>query len=243
MTETQQTFAIIGINLGLSLLLPFICTLFTKTEKKYLIAVFTVFSLVTIGILFIPSLPVFDKLNWNWQGKFLSFLVAIAFLYFTPFLTKEQAGFTFKINKSVWIPFILLTAISLAFNMYTSDIKGGDKTKEYLLFQLTMPGLSEEPIYRGILLGLLNLVFVARRNILGASMGIGAIIQCALFGLGHAIYFDDKQHIQFYLEGFTITFTLGAFMTYLKEKGESIIPALLFHNLFNSCPAILRLFV
>ncbi len=244
MTEILQTLATVGIHLGISILLCLIAMLFTKSEKRQLLFVFSIFFLSTIAILFIPNLPILDKLNWNWQGKFLSFAVAILFIYLFPYLTKEQAGFAFKINKSVWLPFIILTAISLGWNFFhINTLQEIDKSKEYLLFQLTMPGISEEPIFRGILLGLLNLIFVTRRKILGANIGIGALIQIILFGIGHAIYFDEKQHIQFYMEGFIFTFILGVFMTYLREKGESIIPAILFHNIFNASLPLARLFI
>ena len=74
-------------------------------------------------------------------------------------------------------------------------------------------------------------------------MGIGALIQTVLFGVGHAVYFDAQQHLQFYTEGFVLTFILGAFMTYLKEKGESVIPAIIFHNIYNVSLPLARLFV
>lgn len=243
MTELQQTFATVGVHLGISISIALLFLLFSKTEKRHLLLVFAIFFLATIAILFIPSLPFLESLNYNWQGKFLSFVIAIAFVYFLPFLTPKEAGFTFKVNKSVWIPFFILLGISIGYNILDSGLDGGDRTKEYLLFELTMPGISEEPIFRGVLLGLLNLVFIQRKNIFGASMGWGALIQCILFGVGHAVYFDENQHIQFLFSGFAITFILGAFMTYLKEKGESIIPALLFHNLFNGSLSVIRLFV
>jgi membrane protease YdiL (CAAX protease family) len=244
MTEILQTFATVGIHLGISILLCLIAMLFTKSEKPYLLFVFSIFFLATIAILFIPNLPFLDKYNWNWQGKFLSFVLALLFIYFLPYLTKEQAGFTFKINKSVWLPFIILTGISLGWTfMHINTLQEIDDSKEYLFFQLTMPGLSEELIFRGILLGLLNLIFVTKRKILGADLGMGALIQVILFGIGHAIYFDQNQHIQFYMEGFLLSFILGVFMTYLKEKGESIIPAILFHTIYNAALPIARLFI
>jgi len=81
-----------------------------------------------------------------------------------------------------------------------------------------MPGLSEEPVFRGVMLGLLNLVFISRKKILGAYFGWGSLIQCVLFGVGHAVYFDNKQHLQFYFTRFVVTFVLGVFMTLFKRK-------------------------
>lgn len=243
MNELAQTFATVSIHLGISILLCFVAMIFTKTEKRHLLIVYSFFFLTTIAILFIPTLPLLDSLNWNWQGKFLSVAIAVVFVYFLPTLTKEQAGFSFKINKSVWLPFVILTALSVGWEIYhIENIKEVDGSKEYLFFQLTMPGLSEEPVFRGVLLGILNIIFVTRRRILGANIGIGAFIQVILFGIGHAIYFDEKQHVQFYKEGFFLTSILGAFMTYLREKGESLIPAILFHNIYNASLPFVRMF-
>ena len=243
MAEFWKTITLIGVHVIISIVFALLFMPFSKTEKKHLFIVYGVFMLLTTAILFIPNLPVLNNLNWNWQGKFLSFLMALAFMRFLPFLTKKEAGFTFKVNKSVWLPLIILLAISIAYNLYETTLSELDGSKEYLLFEATMPGLSEEPIYRGIILGLLNLIFVSRINFLGASVGWGALIQSVLFGVGHAVYFDENTHLQFALEPFIITFILGTFMTYLKEKGESIIPALIFHNVFNAFPAIVKLFV
>jgi len=243
MTEFQQTFATVGIHLGISLILALFFLLISKTEKPYLLVVYTFFFLLTILVLYLPNLPFLENLNYNWQGKFLTFVLALAFVYFLPYLTKEQAGFTFKIDPSVWVPLIILLVISIAYNIYESGLSGGDSTKEYLLFELTLPGLSEETVFRGVLLGLLNLVYVARKKILGAYFGWGALILCVLFGVGHAVYFDENQQVQFYFQGFIVTFILGVFMTYLREKGKSIVPALIFHNLFNASLSIIRLFL
>ncbi len=243
MTEFQQAFLLAGIHLGIALILSAILLLVSKSEKRYLLLVFAAFFVVTFLVLFIPDLPILRKLHWNWQGKFLTFILSMAFVYFLPFLTEKEAGFTFKVNKSVWIPLLILLTISAAFNIYVNDFSGVDKTKEYLFYQLTMPGLSEEPVFRGVMLGLLNLVFISRKKILGEYFGWGALIQTVLFGVGHAIYFDDKQHLQFYFTGFAATFVLGAFMTYLKEKGESLIPAILFHNLYNALLPLISLFM
>lgn len=244
MNELLQTFATVGIHLGISILLCMVAMLFTKSEKRYLLLVLSLFFFVTISILFIPNLPFLDKYNWNWQGKILSFVVALLFVLFLPFLNKEQAGLTFKINKTVWLPFAFLIAISVSWNfIHINTIQEIDNSKEYLFFQLTMPGISEEPIFRGVLLGLMNLIFITKRKILGAQLGIGALIQVILFGVGHAVYFDQQHHLQFYKEGFMLTFILGVFMTYLKEIGESILPAILFHNIFNASLPLARLFV
>jgi uncharacterized protein len=243
MTEIQQTLLLVTIHMGMGLLFALLCLFFSKTQKKYLLLIFSLFFLATTLILFIPVLPFMAQFNWNWQGKFLTFISAVAFVYFLPFLSAKNAGFTFKVNKSVWLPFIILLAISIGYNIYENGGIEGDRTKEYLLFQLTMPGLSEEPVFRGVMLGLLNAVFVSRKKILGVNFGWGAFIQALIFGAGHAIYFDEKQHLQFYLSGFTVTFVLGIFITYLREKGESLIPALLFHNLFNASLPLIRLFV
>lgn len=243
MTELQQIFIHIGLQIAISLTLICIFSLFSKTENKNRLFAFYIFFITTIAVYFIPRLPFFSAVKMNWQGQIFGIFLSLAFVYLTKYLTPKQAGFTFKINKTVWVPLIILTFLGIIFNVFVRGMDDINPSKEYLFYELTMPGLSEEMTFRGVLLGLLNVVFISRKNILGANLGWGSLILCLAFGLGHAIYFDDKQHLQFALDAFLVTTILAGIMTYLKEKGESIIPSIIFHNIYNATLPIIRLFL
>lgn len=64
-------------------------------------------------------------------------------------------------------------------------------TGEDMAFQLTMPGLEEEPFYRGLLLFTLYRAFTGRVRLLGVDWGWGAPLTCLLFGLAHGFGFSD----------------------------------------------------
>jgi membrane protease YdiL (CAAX protease family) len=185
------------------------------------------------------------NLEWNWQGKFWSIVWCVLFIWFTKFLSKEESGFTWKINKSAWLPFIIICIIGIGVQL--SDIfseNGLEKfDKEAFFYQLTMPGLAEEMVYRGVILGLLNKVFVSRKNILGAQVGWGLLIQAIIFGGGHSFYFDDLGNIQFAFVPAIITGIIGLVIGWLREKSGSIVLPIIFHNLFNVFPRFLALFV
>src|SRR5690606_25128281 len=151
-----QSLTLLGIHLGVALLLCLILLSFARSEKKHLLIVYALFFFLSVAVLYLPRLPWLAGLQYNWHGKTLSFPLTMAFVYYTPFLSPQQAGFTFRINRSVWLPMILLLIISIGYRVYVEGIAGRDKNVERLLYQLTMPGLSEEPVFRGVLLGLLN---------------------------------------------------------------------------------------
>src|SRR5690606_20925223 len=118
MSEIQQTVILVAIHLGLSLALALIFLMVTKSEKKKLLVIFALAFLTSTAILFIPNAPFLSGLIWNWQGKFLTCTMALLFVIYLPYVIKKEAGFTFKINKSVWIPFIVLTILCVGYNIY-----------------------------------------------------------------------------------------------------------------------------
>lgn len=241
MTELQQILAQIGLQLIISLVLIIIFIALSKTQKKNLLFPFYIFFIAAIVVYFIPRFLFFDNLKMNWQAQTLVIVLSLLFVFTTKYLSTKQAGFSLKINRTVWLPLLLFIIAGIVFNIYVRGFDEIPSDKEYLFYQLTMPGLGEEMTFRGVLLGLLNLIFVSRKKILGAQLGWGSLILCLAFGLGHSVYFDNKQNLQFAFDAFLVTTFLAAIMTYLKEKGESIIPSVIFHNIYNASLPLIKL--
>ncbi len=214
---------------------------FTKTANRNLI--FLLLGLLLIDLI-VTMFPGFiDGLNFNWEGKIFSILWCTLFICFIPssLLTKGESGFVWKVKRSSWIPFFILCIIGIVIQVITEDIDSLEFDTETFLFQATMPGLSEEFVYRGIILGLLNKVFVSRTKILGASVGWGLLIQAVFFGGGHSFYFDEASQLQFALAPAIITGIIGLAIGWLREKSGSIILPIIFHNFFNLSPTIFAL--
>ncbi len=243
MTELKQIIIQIGLQILIALALIIPISLFTKMKNKKLLFIYFLCFISILIAYFIPKSTIFDSLKMNWQGQILVIILSISFVYFTHFITPKQVGFTSKINKTVWLPLIFLSILGIMFNLFVRGLDGISTTTEYLLYQLTMPSLAEEMAFRGVLLGLLNFIFISRKKIFGADIGWGAIILSLAFGLGHSIYFDENNNIQFAFDAFLVTTVLALVMTYLKEKGESIIPSIIFHSIYNASLPLIKIFL
>ena len=96
-----------------------------------------------------------------------------------------------------------------------------------------MPGLEEEPFYRGILLFALDRAFTSRKRLLGVDWGWGAVLSCMLFGMAHAFGFSDGR---FSLDAITMAMTaLPSFIAvWLRLRTGSVLLPILLHNFGNS---------
>lgn len=243
MNYVIQELSLLGIQAGITLAVIILIMTFVSSTKKNLVLLFIALFVASALLLIIPRIQPLQGNMMNWQGKTLTILFALACYYHAGYPLKKEYGFTFRINNKVWLPFLIFTLAGFAFNYFVSGLPEEKADLNYLFFELTMPGLSEEMIYRGVLLGILNVVFISRVNVFGTGIGWAVPIQSLLFGLANALYFDGNSQLQFHIPAFTVTFSLGLIMSYLKERGQSIIPAILFHNIYNATLSIISLFI
>lgn len=173
------------------------------------------------------------RAGWNWQGKLLA-LAATLIIAALPAFGWRKSGLTLRQNpkgwRSAWIVTVLVCMVSVYFAL---RMPNEPLDRETLAFQLTMPGLEEEPFYRGILLLALNEAFRARVHILGIQLGWGGILSCALFGLAHAF---DYEHGAFSFDPLTMALTAGPALiaVWLRERTGSVVLPILLHNFGNS---------
>ena len=106
-------------------------------------------------------------------------------------------------------------------------------TGEDVAFQLTVPGLEEEPFYRGILLFALDQAFKSRVRFLGVEWGWGAVLSCFAFGLAHAFGYSDGA---FSFDPLIMALTaLPSFIAvWLRYRTGSLVLPIVLHNFGNA---------
>jgi membrane protease YdiL (CAAX protease family) len=178
-------------------------------------------------------LPDIFPSDWNWQGKLLALAATLIIASLPAFgwrrsgLTLVQAQGSLKSCVPVAVIYCLFFAVLAHF--FPSD----PASRETIAFQLTMPGLEEEPFYRGILLLALDQAFTARARFLGVDWGWGAVLSCGLFGLAHAFGY---AHGSFSFDPLTMALTaLPSFIAvWLRLRTGSVLIPILLHNFGNS---------
>ncbi|MBA3857292.1 MAG: hypothetical protein C0507_10330 [Cyanobacteria bacterium PR.3.49] len=197
-------------------------------------------SLVTIALvlmqaalLFMVSIGWFKHLQFNWLQKLFVFLSAI-FLCRPLGVTPKECGYLLPTS-----PKACLYALAFGLIYASIDLAGIEEhsvpTLEAVLFQLSMPGLQEEPFYRGLLLSIWDKHFGRPVKFLGVNFGIGALVTTVIFTISHLVLLDENWKLLVnpnVLEWLNfVVFCL--FMCWLRYKFESVWPCVLAHNFDN----------
>lgn len=177
--------------------------------------------------------------HWNWQGKILALCATLA-VAALPTFGWRRSGLTLGQAPGSLGPALAVAAlyslffVALAFAFPDRSAA----SPEAIAFQLTLPGLEEEPFYRGVLLFALDRAFTARVKLLGVEWGWGAVLSCAPFGLAHAFGFS---HGRFGFDAMTMALTaLPSFIgVWLRLRTGSVLMPILIHNFGNSLSLVL----
>jgi hypothetical protein len=176
--------------------------------------------------------------SWNWQGKLLALAATLAIAALPMFgwrkvgVTLAQAPGSLRAALPVMALYCaFFVAIALAF---PSDPVSG----EDIAFQLTMPGLEEEPFYRGVLLFALDRAFLGRWRFLGVDWGWGALLPCLLFGMAHAFGYSQGQ---FSFDALTMALTAlpSLIAVWVRLRTGSVLLPVVMHNFGNVFPMVL----
>lgn len=188
-------------------------------------------ALLTNGYGLIPNL--LPDSDWNWQGKALALVATLLIASLPVFgwrrsgLTLAQAAGSLKASIPVVLLYIaFFTGIAWLFPTEPASA-------ETIAFQLTMPGLEEEPFYRGVLLFALDRAFQGRKQLLGVEWGWGAVLSCVVFGLAHAFGFSDGQ---FSFDPLTMALTAVPSLigVWLVLRTRSVLLPVVLHNFGNA---------
>jgi membrane protease YdiL (CAAX protease family) len=179
----------------------------------------------------------FQGQQWNWAGKCLALAVEILFvLVISPF-PKSIFSISKKVDWSGTRPLLILCFIYIVFRigMYaTSGEASLQIHPETTLYQATLPGLQEELLYRGILLGLINTVFIHPGfRFLNVNFGLSTMLTSLLFGLAHGLSLTVNLTFSMNFFVFARAAFDGFLFALLTEKTKSLLPGMVFHNVGN----------
>lgn len=223
-------------------LMIFIQGRYLFTQRKLLTLFFAVYFVDNVLIVLtnrFSSLQLIPNHVWegflicNWSGKAYSIIFAIAFLYICrKILTKEDVGLTNRLNPGS-VPPALIAIIALAAWAFIVGISSpqGKPDLQTLTYLAIMPGLNEELVYRGYLLGALDKIMPARFMLLAAPVGWGMIVTSLLFGLLHGFWLDNNLAIQIDIIALRNAAISGLIFAWLREKTGSLLMPIIAHGL------------
>lgn len=171
--------------------------------------------------------------NWNWQGKLLALAGTLGVASLAPFGWK-RVGLTFQqrsgsLRAALPVAFLYCGFFLVIALFFPSD----PPTTEDVVFQLTMPGLEEEPFYRGILLFAFDRAFRGRFRFLGVDWGWGAVLSCVAFGLAHAFGYSNGA-LSFEPMIFALTAVPSVIAVWLRYRTGSLLLPVGLHNFGNA---------
>jgi membrane protease YdiL (CAAX protease family) len=175
-----------------------------------------------------------------WQAMILEAVCALVFIFATRSMT--DSGLTFRISARAWRAGIVVTGLLLLFvGLRRTAIKfagiGLSENEpivlEFLLYQLTMPGLAEELSYRAVIQPGLNKGLGRPWELWGAQVGWGWVITALVFWAPHAFRVDSQMRLSFYWPTLTMPLVAGFIFGWLRERTGSVLPPMIAHNLVN----------
>ncbi len=222
--------------LQLGLVLPLIFLSLKKYDQKNLNRTL-VFGLVFIIYQIALNLPYhIDFLhivngNWNWNGKILGVIFSILCYFTFRHLFKDHDYFTLKqdksnLKKTTFLSFAVVILATIIWSVFGKS----EFNLESLMFQLTLPGIDEEIMYRGILLGLLMSMLKGQIRFVGNP---SILISSVLFGAIHALKLNADFTPSFNLIYFLQTGLAGYAWGWITVKSRSVLFAILSHNFSN----------
>lgn len=178
----------------------------------------------------------FPTLQYSWIPKLLSLVfVVVIYSIFMPTLFKKF-GWHIKFDKK-YLKVSLLLSLSLILIKCIPnylDTSRETVTLERWLYQLSLPGLEEEIIFRGLLLVLLREMFTTDALIPAKKFAPDILIITLVFALAHSFQVDRTWHISFQAMPF-VSAGLGGFVySWLRVKHDSLAPAIICHNAVNT---------
>lgn len=231
-----MAFYLIEAFIQIAIVLPLVFLFLKNYKQANLLRVLSfVFCFVVYQlVLVLPRLYIgmdFIQSSWNWDGKLLGIAWGIICFFAFRSLFKENNFFRIKQDKANFkearLVAILLVVIS---TVVWYALGKSEFDLETLAFQISLPGLDEEILFRGVLLGLLMSALKGRGKWIAMP---GLWIISILFGLVHGLQLKDNYSLSFDSLYFLQTGFAGYVWGWITIKSRSILLAIFSHNLSN----------
>ncbi|MDQ6531396.1 CPBP family intramembrane glutamic endopeptidase [Flavobacterium sp. LHD-85] len=234
--------------LWILLIAPLIVIACFKTEKinwKYLVF-FILYFLADVFLQASGKQLIDLDLKFNWSGKILSLILGLIIIFSVSKEERIKIGFTSKTNSPASLKFGLLVFFGFTFFDIIFKLilfpKGNAFDLETFLFQATMPGLTEEILFRGISLWLLDKAFAPTWNYRGIKFGWAFVIVTVLFGVSHGAVLDQDLHLKFDIITMVyLTLISSLSVGILRQFSGNLIYSILGHNTINLINAVIRI--
>ncbi len=234
----------------LLVMLPIFILAFLKSKKgnlKFLLLFITLFLADSYLQIFSKQLiPDFFGLKFAWIGKFLSLALSLSIICFVNKNDRRAIGFTTSTHSKSQIKYGVLIFLGfLIFDFIFKFIlftKGGEFDLETFVFQATMPGLTEELLFRGIYLWIFDKVFLPNWNFKGIQFGWSFVIVTLLFGVAHGIVLTTDHQFKFDIITIVyLTLISSLSLGILRKFSGNLIYSVVGHNAINLMNAIIRI--
>ena len=146
--------------LNIAVILPLLLLFMKERTRENYCRIFSIVLCYYICNLALTAQFHIDCLNiiggsWNWDGKIYGIIWGIVAYFIFRDQFSENKFFTFKQNREGLKPAIWAAILVIGIPTLLGTLNTKEFNLETLLFQITMPGLDEEIMFRGVLLGLM----------------------------------------------------------------------------------------
>ncbi len=179
--------------------------------------------------------------RFNWIGKVAVLGYALLSFALLPAQLRRATGLFANPRPGSWRATLIalggFLGLGLALALAAADPR--EANIETLVFQATLPSITEEPVFRGLLAALFAGVLDERWVLAGARIGWGWLACGLLFGLVHGLVFSPAHGLLFQPVPILATAVLGLMMGWLVARCGALWPAMLAHSFINATgPAV-----
>lgn len=214
-----------------------------KVSWRWMIGAIALYAVHKV-VLFLGVAGVYPDLvagRYNWEGK----LAGIAFVLIAGLvlfrgdvrawgLTLSQSGPAPR--AGILAAVLIAVANALFVYLYFPGVKS-EPLADWA-YQLTMPSLDEEVLYRGLMLAMLERAFRPTLRILGAPLGFAALIVTLQFYVTHALHVGADGSVLF-VWGEVLPLIYGTLWIYVRAATGSLLLPIVLHSWANTAGYLL----
>lgn len=235
---------LIGLLIAACMVIPLIAASAGVDRRRPVV----LWALLFLGLLILDQallyLPLQTHLNdalhvhWNWLGKLFVLAWAIPFLALGP-VTFSDAGFRKPIAGTTARAVTIVVALALvAFIAHWFLQTGTPRSTATILYQLTMPAIAEETVFRGVLFAVVERAFGERGSIDQLWWKSRAVWLTAIaFALTHG-WGVVNGAFQFDVMACIMPLVFGVIASGLRKYSGSIAFPVVLHSAVNVAAAV-----